>query len=222
MNNSDFENTAKAWQYIEKEALSTESASYQKTRRRGADAGLPQASAAQAQFLSFQVRCLRAQSIIFIGTGNLVEVDRLIEALHGEGILTVVDSTAKGADIIRNSISKSENPVTTKVRVVNTEVSDYLSKLNPEDYDLMIIAGEAGNYSPALESAQRLLKTGGVLVLLDALALYRNPNGGLTNPADRSDKAVALRTVLDTLHQDTAFESSLIPVGTGLALALKR
>lgn len=222
MNNSDFENTAKAWQFIEKESISLENDLLKDTRRRGADAGFPQGSAAQARFLSFQAQSLNAQSIILVGTGSLVEAERLIESLQGEGILTVVDSTAKGADIIRATFGRVQDRIKTKLRVVNVAVDEYLGKLNADDYDVVVVAGDAANYLPTYESAARLLHKGGQLIVTDALAMSRNPEGGLTNPADRSEKAVTLRNVLDLLKEDERFAMSLVPVGTGLALALKR
>jgi predicted O-methyltransferase YrrM len=222
MNNTDFENTAKAWQFIEKESISGENDLLKDTRRRGADAGFRQGSAAQARFLSVMAQSVKAESAILLGTGSLVETERLIESLGGEGILTVVDSTAKGADIIRATFGRVQDRVKTKLRVVNVAVDEYLSKLNADDYDVMVITGDASNYQPAYDSAARLLRKGGVLIVTDALALHHNPDGGLTNPADRSEKAVALRGVLDSLKDDEQFELSLIPVGTGIALALRK
>lgn len=221
MNNTDFENTAKAWEFIEKESLSLENDILKETRRRGADAGFPQGSAAQARFLSFEASSVKATSIILVGTGCLVEAERLIESLNGTGILTVVDSTSKGADIIRATFNRVQDNVKTKLRVVNAAAGDYMSKLNADDYDVLVVAGDAENYQPVYESAAKLLRQGGLLMLTDALAMHRNPNGGLTNPADRSAKAIALRTTLDALRDDEQFATSLIPVGTGIALARK-
>lgn len=47
-------------------------------------------------------------------------------------------------------------------------------------------------------------------------------NGGVPNPADRSDKAVVMRQLLDMVQDDDRFESSLTPTGTGLLIAVKR
>lgn len=222
MNNTDFENTAKAWQFVERESISLENDLLKDTRRRGADAGFPQGSASQARLLSVMAQSIAAESIILVGTGCLVETERLIEALNGEGILTVVDSTAKGADTIRATFGRLQDRVKTKLRVVNVPAAEYLSKLNPDDYDAIVVAGDTENYQPVYDIAPRLLHQGGLLFVTDALALHRNPNGGLTNPADRTEKAVALRQVLDALKEDDRFTLSLIPVGTGLAVALKK
>lgn len=222
MNNSDFENTAKAWQFVEKDSISLENDILKDMRRRGADAGFPQGSASQARFLNLEAQAVHAESIILVGTGSLVEVEQLIEALGGKGILTVVDSTAKGADIIRATFNRLQDRVKTKLRVVNVAVNEYLSKLNADDYDVIVVAGDETNYQPAYDSAARLLHKGGLLLMTDALALHRNPDGGLTNPADRSDKAVTLRTLLEALRDDENFATSLTNIGTGLAVALRK
>lgn len=222
MNNTDFENTAKAWQFVEKESISLENDLLKDTRRRGADAGFPQGSAAQARFLSVMAQSIKAESIILVGTGSLVETERLIEAMNGEGILTVVDSTAKGADTTRATFGRLQDRVKTKLRIVNVPAQEYLSKLNPDDYDAIVVTGDAVNYKPVYDMAPRLLHQGGLLFITDALALHRNPNGGLVNPADRGEKAVVLREILDSLKEDDRFSLSLVPVGTGLAVALKK
>ena len=46
--------------------------------------------------------------------------------------------------------------------------------------------------------------------------------GGVINPADRSDKAIAMRELLTTVEDDEGFESTLTPDGTGLLIAYKK
>ena len=64
-------------------------------------------------------------------------------------------------------------------------------------------------------------RTHGVIVFTDVLAL-EDGQGGVINPADRSDKAIAMRELLTTVEDDEGFESTLTPDGTGLLIAYKK
>ena len=52
--------------------------------------------------------------------------------------------------------------------------------------------------------------------------IVERPSGGVINPADRSDKAIAMRELLATVEDDEGFESTLTPDGTGLLIAYKK
>ena len=91
------------------------------------------------------------------------------------------------------------------------------------DYDLIVVSGDATNYLDTFAQAPRLLREHGVIVFTDMLAFEGDEaNGGVPNPADRSDKAVVMRQLLDMVQDDDRFESSLTPTGTGLLIAVKR
>ena len=109
------------------------------------------------------------------------------------------------------------------MRVVNAKASEFLPRLNGEDYDLIVVAGDPDNYAPTFEQAPRLLRTRGVIAFTDMLALEgEDGNGGVLNPADRSDKATAMRELLHTIEADERFDTALTPTGTGLLIAVKR
>lgn len=87
---------------------------------------------------------------------------------------------------------------------------------------MIVVAGDAVNYAASFEQAPRLLRAHGVIVFTDMLAFYDGMNsGGVLDPADRSEKATAMRAVLDTVESDDRFRSVLTPTGTGLLIASK-
>ena len=86
-----------------------------------------------------------------------------------------------------------------------------------------MVCGDAANYASTFEQAPRLLNDHGVIVFTDVLAMDApDSNGGILNPADRSNKAQAMRNLLDEVQSDERFRTALIPVGTGLLLAAKQ
>lgn len=223
MDKTSYSNHAKGWEFAEESALNSESDTLTAFRTQAESAGFPQCSVAQGSFLRFLAGRTDAASIILLGTGSVIEALRLMEGLQGQGQFTAVDSSPEGASLIRKTFQEEEKKNSgLRLRVVNTPARTYFPRLNPADYDLIVVSGESRNYQDALDQAPRLLKEDGQLVFTDAFDLDEDPDqGGLMNPANRSDKAVSLRSILDTLSQDDGLESCLVPVGDGMIFVAK-
>ena len=221
MNQTTYTNLAKAWGYVEDHAFARQAPELSEARTCAQATGMAQGSAAQAHLLALLVRITNAKSVIAVGTGSVVETLELGHALESEGQLTAVDSSPQGITLIRQAFARLQDETSTTLRAVNAKASEFLPRLNGEDYDLIVVAGDHGNYAPAFEQASRLLRTRGIIVFTDMLAL-ESDNGGVINPADRSDKASAMRELLDTIEADERFDTALTPTGTGLLIAVKR
>ena len=196
MDRTQYTNLAKAWEFTEEHARERESDALTDTRTAADESGQLQGSAAQARLLGMLVRITGAASVIAVGTGSLVETLQLAHALDNKGLLTAVDSTAQGIALIRKAFAELQDETDTTLRAVNAPASVFLPRLNANDYDLIVVAGDV----LALEDGQ----------------------GGVINPADRSDKAIAMRELLTTVEDDEGFESTLTPDGTGLLIAYKK
>ena len=213
MDKTSYANLARAWEYVENHAYSRQTQALLDAREQAAQCGLAQGSAAQAQLLHTLACMMRSTSVITIGSGSLVEI----------GQLTAVDSSTQGIALIRKMFFALSDTTQTTLRAVNAPVNVFLPRLNGTDYDLIVVSGDAANYLDTFAQAPRLLREHGVIVFTDMLAFEGDEaNGGVPNPADRSDKAVAMRQLLDMVQDDDRFESSLTPIGTGLLIAVKR
>lgn len=228
MNRNDYTNIARGWEYIEDLAYSAESERLHGFRRQAEEAGFKPGSAAQAGFLEVEVHQLDARSVIVLGTGPVVETVHLMEAIDslpspGFGQLTAVDSSSQGALLIRRMFNALQDTTRTRLRVVDVKPELFLPRLNAGDYDMIVVTGDARNYVDVHDRAFRLLRGGGALILCDVLAQEgTDARGGLTNPADRGDKAMLMRSLLETVRDDERFVSSLISVGTGLLISIKK
>lgn len=223
MNKTSYTNLSKAWEFIESRALDAQRAVLQSTRATAESQDHEQGSAAQASFLKMLVKLTAARSIILVGTAAAVETIEIIDALEGKGQLTVVDSSADGAAFIRSIFNELDDESDTRMRVVNAAAGIFLPRLNADDYDLIIVTGDASNYTATYEQSQRLLKQGGITVFTDMLGFASSDSqGGLLNPVDRDPKTVELRSLLSTIETDEHIDSTLIAVGSGLLIAEHR
>ena len=223
MHQSTYANLAKAWEYVENHALARQTPGLRQARMAAEEASMPQGSAAQARLLALLVRMMQAKSVLVIGTGCVTETLELGNAFDKDGQLTAVDSSSRGITLIRQAFARMQDDTCATLRAVNATARDFLPRLNGEDYDLIVVAGDPSNYAPAFDQAPRLLRARGVIAFTDMLACDDvRGNGGVPNPADRSDKATEMRHMLDLIESDERFETALTPTGTGLLIALKR
>ncbi|BDR52836.1 O-methyltransferase [Bombiscardovia nodaiensis] len=223
MNKTSYTNHAKAWEYAEACALNAESEFLASSRALASEAGFAQSCVAQGAFLKVVARASRAQSIILVGTGSVVETIRLIEGLGAGGQFTAVDSSAQGVDLIRQTFRSLSGHTTARLRAVNAPAKAYFPRLNPRDYDLIVVAGENDNYRDALAEAPRLLRERGQILFTDAMCFAQNEeDGGIMNPANRSERVTMIRQILDDYQESNDFDACLLPVGTGILLAAKR
>ncbi|NEG70172.1 O-methyltransferase [Bifidobacterium choloepi] len=242
MNKESFINHAKAWEFTEGHERDRESGIVAEARTRAAEAGLPQSSAAQGAMVDTLLALVGASSAIVVGTDVLVETAQIIEgferfspsaSLHGTiGVtgphssvarVTTVDSSPQGIAEVRRFFNAVGNRTSAILRAVNADPRVYLTRLNADDYDLLLVSGDPDNYTASFAAAPRLLHRGGVLVFTDVLAMGDDASSeGVVNAADRSAKAVAMRALLDAVEDDERFSTALLPVGSGILVAALR
>jgi predicted O-methyltransferase YrrM len=80
-----------------------------------------------------------------------------------------------------------------------------------------LIAGKPLELSDHIARALTLLRTGGLLIIDRALW-----NDKLADPAQRDPDTVAMRSAMETLASSEEFIGSLLPVGGGLLVAVKK
>ena len=158
-----------------------------------------------------------------IGTGSVVETMQLINGLDNAGQLTAVDSSTQGIALIRKLFNRLSDDTETTLRAVNASAGVFLPRLNAENYDLIVVAGDSENYAAAFAQAPRLLKPHAAIVFTDVLAFDSATSaGGVLNPANRDAKSIAMRELLETVESDERFVTALTPTGTGLLVAVKK
>jgi predicted O-methyltransferase YrrM len=92
-----------------------------------------------------------------------------------------------------------------------------LPRLSSGAYDMVVLDGEPASLGYDVEQAGRMLRPGGLLVVVDALDQDRVPK-----PTVREGSTVAARAVERALREDELWQSALLPTGTGVLLAVRR
>lgn len=92
-----------------------------------------------------------------------------------------------------------------------------LAEAEPGSFDALFIDADKTGYAAYIELAHQLLRKGGILMIDNVLW------GGSVVDAENDDPdTVAIRAVNEAMHRDERWSLSLVPIGDGLTLALKR
>ena len=164
------------------------------------------------------------RTVIAIGSDNEMEVQYLTETLPPGSLITVINAHSKTGPGLRNSYSPARsNTNNVKLRTVTADINEYLPRLNENDYDMVILGNGAGDPQQIAAASSRLLRPQGVLLITDVLALRsRTSNGGVINPADRSDHTVSMRELIARFSEAEDYTSVLLPVGSGILFCTRQ
>lgn len=86
-----------------------------------------------------------------------------------------------------------------------------------DTFDFAFIDADKDNYTHYYELSLQLLRRGGLIAVDNVLW-----SGKVADKSDHDKATVAIRKLNDLIYNDKRVMSSMIPIGDGLTLALKR
>ncbi|MGD7732707.1 O-methyltransferase [Propionibacteriaceae bacterium G57] len=203
----------RSWAYAEDFVLPSDAvaASRQASAALGIEA-LPTGSAALLRVLAASVG---AKQVVEVGTGSGTSGLALFEGMSPGGVLTSIDPEADRQAEARRAFTTAGIP-TSRFRLIAGIPLDVLPRLSDAAYDIVFINGDKLEYVEYVAQALRLLRPGGLLVLNDVL--WRNL---VADPYNEDDEVVIIREALGAVLESDEVTPTLLPVGTGLLVAVK-
>nr|WP_100011905.1 O-methyltransferase [Lentibacillus sediminis] len=171
------------------------------------------------EFIMQLIRLHQPVNILEIGTAIGYSALRMLQANPDAAIITIEKDDTRYHQAVRN-IERQQH--SGQINVIHGDALDEISKLVETGtvFDLVLIDAAKGQYKRFFELAAPLLRGGG-LVLSDNV-LFR---GHVADPASanpRHAKMVEkLRDYNKWMMEHTAFSSSIVPVGDGIAISIK-
>jgi predicted O-methyltransferase YrrM len=107
-----------------------------------------------------------------------------------------------------------------RVNIMIGEADRYLHKL-AGPFDLIFQDGDKTQYEPMLDKLAPLLRPGGLLVTDNVLWDGEVVPGYTAAPRKRADDTAAIASYNERLAGDARFTTSWLPVGDGVAVAVK-
>lgn len=190
---------------------------------RAATARLPEAgmqiSPEQGQLLALLAQAIGARRVVEIGTFTGYSALWIASALPRDGQLVCCDLSAEWTAIGRRYWAKAR--VARKIDLRLAPALDTLDALLAAgaagSYDMAFIDADKTNYDRYYERCLRLLRRGGIVAIDNVLW-----GGSVADRAKGSADTQALRAINDKIHRDRRVTMSMLPVGDGMTLALKR
>ncbi|HEY4556886.1 MAG TPA: class I SAM-dependent methyltransferase [Enteractinococcus sp.] len=186
-------------------------------RERSAELGITPVSEGTASVLTFLAAASRPQTMVELGTGAGVSGLALMRGAPTGAVLTSLDPDAEAQRVAREVFGADGYPSST-TRLIAGRGRTVLPKLSARAYDLVFIDADPLLLEYHVTEAARVLRSGGMVIIHDALDQDRVPR-----PAIRDATTVVMRDVGNALRDNTTVwkTSTLLPTGTGLLLATR-
>ena len=173
----------------------------------------------QGQFMGLLVRLMGARTAIEIGTFTGYSALSVALALPDDGALIACDQSDEWTQVARRYWA--EAGVADKIELRLGKGLDSLDALIGEGrsgtFDFAFIDADKKNYQGYYEKSLALLRAGGLIAVDNVLW-----SGKVADPKDDADSTRAIREFNAMVHEDARVDVSLLPIGDGLTLALKR
>jgi predicted O-methyltransferase YrrM len=185
---------------------------------RAATASVPysgmQIGADQGQFMALLVQAIGARNCLEIGTYTGYSALAVALALPADGRVVCCDISEEWTAIARRFWDKAG--VAHKIELRLGPALETLKELKGP-YDFAFIDADKGNYANYYEACVQLVRRGGIIAVDNTLW-----SGWVADAKRRDDDTRALRAFNDKLHRDERVSVSLLALGDGVTLALKR
>lgn len=201
------------WSYAE--AFTPESEQAAAARGAAAELGVTPVSTGTAAVLEFLARVVQARHVVEIGTGTGVSGLALLAGMASDGILTSIDLEPEHQAAARRGFVAA-GVASRRTRLIAGAALTVLPKLSDGAYDLVLVDADPLEYVEYVAQAQRLLRSGGLLVLNHAFA-----DGAIADATNEDDNTVIIREALEAVTEMDDFSPVLLPVGDGLLVALR-
>lgn len=192
-------------------------------RLRAETAGLPsgsmQVTPEQGQFLSLLARALNAKDAIEIGvfTGYSSLVVAL--ALPSDGNLIACDINEEYTEIAQRYWREAgvSNKIDLRLGPAVATLDRIIADGYAENFDFVFIDADKQNYDAYYERALVLLRQGGIVAIDNVLW-----KGRVIDPTSTDADTKSIRVLNAKLAKDERVCISMLPIGDGVTVALKR
>jgi caffeoyl-CoA O-methyltransferase len=185
---------------------------------RAATASVPQSGmqigADQGQFMALLVQAIGARNCLEIGTYTGYSALAVALALPKDGRIVCCDISEEWTAVGKPFWKKAG--VEKKIDLRIGPALETLKRLKGP-FDFVFIDADKGNYDNYYEACLPMVRRGGIIAVDNTLW-----SGWVADSARQDDDTLALRAFNDKLHRDERVALSLLSLGDGVTLALKR
>lgn len=171
-----------------------------------------------AQFLNVLIKIKDAKNILEIGSAIGYSSILMSNAMEKQGMVTTIERREDMIILAKENIKKYN--FNESINLLEGEAQEILPTIK-DKFDFIFIDAAKGKYMEFLPSCIDMLKNGGVIVSDNVLFKGMVANDDLVV---RRKKTIVrrMREYLDYISDNPILETSILPVGDGVALSYKK
>lgn len=172
----------------------------------------------QGQFMALLLKLMGAKRYLEVGTFTGYSALVCALAMPEDAEVVALDISAEWTAIARRYWEEAGVAERIHLRLGDAAIT-LQSLLTDEQgtYDFIFIDADKTGYQTYIDYGFKLLRPGGIIALDNVLW-----GGAVANAEDNDEDTVAIRAVNAAMLTDDRFDISLVPVGDGLLLAMKK
>ena len=178
-----------------------------------------QISADQGQFMALIVQLMGARRTLEVGVFTGYSSLAVALALPADGRITACDVSDEYTSVARRYWKEAgvDHMIDLQLRPALETLNQLLAEGRGRTFDFAFIDADKTNYEGYYECALELLRPGGLIMVDNTLW-----SGRVADPNDNEKDTVAIRRFNKKLHTDSRVTLSMLSIGDGVTLALKR
>ncbi len=173
----------------------------------------------QGAFMALLVRLLGARRTLEVGVFTGYSAMAVAKAMGPEGRVVALDVSEEFTAVARRHWAKAgvAGRIELQLRPAAQSLDALVAAGSSGTFDFAFIDADKTNYDTYYEYALKLVRRGGLIAIDNVLW-----NGQVVDPSDDTPDTVAIRALNEKIHDDPRVDLSLVSIGDGLTLALKR
>ena len=178
-----------------------------------------QISPEQGQFMQMLVKLIGAKNTLEVGVFTGYSSLALALSLPADGRIVACDVNPQYTSIAEKFWLSAgvREKIDLRIGPAKDTLSELISAGLTGTFDFAFIDADKINYDHYFELCLELIRPGGLITIDNVLW------GGAVSDDDINDADTnSIRALNDKLHQDKRIDLSLVPIGDGLTLAMKR
>lgn len=181
--------------------------------------GRMQISPEQGQFMALLVQMLGARRCLEVGVFTGYSSLSVALALPADGSVVACDVSEEWTKVARGFWARAgvAGKIDLRLAPAVETLDRLLAEGQAESFDFAFIDADKANYLAYYDRCLQLLRRGGLIAVDNTLW-----SGRVADPEVTDADTQAIRELNAFLHRDERVSLSMLPVGDGLTLALKR
>ncbi|XP_051507304.1 catechol O-methyltransferase domain-containing protein 1 [Myxocyprinus asiaticus] len=173
----------------------------------------------QAQFMANLVKLIQANKTIEIGMYTGYNALNMALVIPEHGRVVACEINEEYVKIAKPFFTEAgvEDKIDIRIKPAVETLDELLNAGEAETYDFVFIDADKKNYDTYFEKSLQLVRKGGIVSIDNVLW-----GGRVINPAEDDLSSQTIDKLNKKLHKDNRIDLSMLTVGDGLTLAIKR